>query len=258
MRKERLVSIGRFAAKLGGTCLILGMGAILLDPGMLAVFKREPEFLPAHIIRPDAARPEEGVPARPVAWEYRMETPGADIHYRSEFFNGTWNAARMHIVHEMRRMGFSPLELHTRGNGFPVMAFRKGNALTGVMLRKTGRGVRIVYAETVSGSHAPECPAMLRGLAAGRILLCMRGNRNTPLLVTGSPAGTSELEKQLTARLRRNGWVQEKSLSYGGAATPGTRLIQARKGHLSCNIFIAPGNGELSGLNTVTYRLTMI
>ena len=43
MRKGQLVSIGRFAAKLAGSCLILGLGAILLDPGMLAVFRKAPD-----------------------------------------------------------------------------------------------------------------------------------------------------------------------------------------------------------------------
>lgn len=256
MRKERFVSIGRIAAKLAGTCLILGMGAVLLDPGMLAVFRRVPEVSGGTVTRslPVVAKHSGHSHTR----EYRMETPESGIHYRSEFFNGSLSSARNRVAQEMRGKGFVSLELPARReSGQSVMLFRKGDALTGVMLRREGQGWRIVHAAVERGKREPVCPDALRGLEVGRILLCMYGRDNAPFLVTGSSAGAGELEKQLSVRLKQNGWRREESMSKAAAGS-GMRLIQARKGRFFCDISIAPGSGELSGMNTVTYKLTMI
>ncbi len=256
MKKERLVSIGKLGAKLAGTCLILGLGAVLLDPGMLAVFRRTPEVSGGTVTPspPVAAKPS----GRPHTSEYWMETPESGVHYRSEFFSGSLNAARNRIAQEMRGKGFVPLELPARRkSGYSVLLFRKEDSVTGVMLRREGRGWRIVYAAAEHGNRKPVCPDALRGLEVGRILLCIYGKGGAPFLVTGSPAGVGELEKQLSARLKQHGWLQEESMSRV-AADSGMRLMQARKGRFCCDISIAPGSGELSGMNTVTYKLTMI
>lgn len=256
MRKEQLVSIGRFAAKLGGSCLILGLGAVLLDPGMLAVFRKAPDVSGGTVKRslPVVAKHS----GRSHTSEYWMETPESGVHYRSEFFNGSLSAARNRVAQKMRGKGFVSLELPARReSGQSVMLFRKGNALTGVMLRREGQGWRIVHAAVERGNRKPVCPDVLRGLEIGRVLLCMYGRDNAPFLVTGSPAGVGELEKQLSARLKQQGWLQEESMSKAAAGS-GMRLMQARKGRFCCDISIAPGSGELSGMNTVTYKLTMI
>ena len=112
MRKEQLVSIGRFAAKLAGSCLILGLGAILLDPGMLAVFRKAPDVSGGTVKRslPVVAKHS----GRSHTSEYWMETPESGVHYRSEFFNGSLSAARNRVAQEMRGKGFVSLELPAR------------------------------------------------------------------------------------------------------------------------------------------------
>lgn len=77
-----------------------------------------------------------------------------------------------------------------------------------------------MHAAVERGNRKPVCPDVLRGLEIGRVLLCMYGRDNAPFLVTGSPAGVGELEKQLSARLKQQGWLQEESMSKA-AAGPG-------------------------------------
>lgn len=256
MKKEWAASIGKFCMKLAGTCLILGLGALLLDPGILAVFRRTPEISEKTMMRslPAAAKYAE----RPHTSEYWMETPESGVHYRSEFFRGSLNAVRNRVAQEMRRKGFLPLELPAqRKSGQSILLFRKEDCMTGVMLRREKRGWRVVYAAAEYRNRKPVCPDVLRGLEVGRILLCIYGKGSAPFLVTGSSAGVGELEKQLSARLKQHGWLQEESMTKTAAGLE-MRLMQARKGRFCCDISIAPGSGELSGMNTVTYKLTMI
>ena len=86
MRKEQLVSIGRFAAKLAGSCLILGLGAVLLDPGMLAVFRKAPDVSGGTVKRslPVVAKHSFSYDT----CVYWIETPESGVHYRYEFLNG--------------------------------------------------------------------------------------------------------------------------------------------------------------------------